>query len=183
MFKFLPLMSLMLALGCATTKPKEDPFVISRTFDSDIKSVYKMWIKPEFFSKWLGPTGANMSFMKSDVKEGGTSQWKMTTPDGMTKYGQLNYKKISPSDLLIYTQNFCDKDGKFAKLPISAPYPDRLLTTVTLKSEGEKKTQVTVKWEVFGEATQAERQTFQSMKPIMTTGWGQSFDKLESLLK
>lgn len=107
----------------------------------------------------------------------------MTTPDGLTKYGKLNYKIISPSQYLIYTQNFCDKAGNLAKLPISSPYPNVLLTTVSFVEAGPRKTIVNVKWEIFGKATATERQTFRGMKPVMTTGWGQSFDKLDSLLK
>ena len=194
--KLIALLSLIFVFGC-TSKPTQAPpasensqvvelkdeFIITHSFDANIKKVYKMWIKPEKFIKWMGPIGADMSFITANVKVGGTSHWKMTTPDGLTKYGKINYKKMSPHNLLVYTQNFCDKEGKPAKLPIPVPYPDVLLTTVTLSPEGSKKTNMTVKWEIFGEATAEERQTFRGMKPVMTTGWGQSFDKLEALLK
>ncbi|GBF38217.1 hypothetical protein LPTSP1_12070 [Leptospira johnsonii] len=180
-------------LGCATSNSmkgssvddtsEKDKFIISHSFDSDIKTVFEMWVRPDRFSKWLGPAGASMTFISVGVKEGGTSQWSMTTSDGVTKYGKLNYKKISPSNLLIYTQNFCDKDGNLSKPPFAPTYPDILLTTVNFTEEGNKKTRVTVKWEVFGEATEMERQTFNGLKPVMTVGWNSSFDKLDSFLK
>ncbi len=123
-----------------------------------------------------------MTFITATVVEGETSLWTMTTPDGLTKFGQINFKTIRPDDLLIYTQNFCDKDGNFIKAPFSATYPDYLLTTVRF-SEEENATKVKVKWEIFGNANQQERQTFTEMKEIMKTGWTASFQKLETLLK
>jgi len=123
-----------------------------------------------------------MTFITANVVEGGTSLWTMTTPDGLTKFGQINFKTIRPDDLLIYTQNFCDKDGNFIKAPFSATYPDYLLTTVRF-SEEENATKVKVQWEIFGNANERERQTFTEMKEIMKTGWTASFQKLETLLK
>ena len=161
----------------------KDTFIINHSFEADIKTVFEMWVNPEHFSRWLGPKDSTMSFISVGVKEGGTSLWSMTTADGQTKYGKFNYKKISPHHLLVYTQNFCDKDGKLSKPPFSAPYPDMLLTTVTFVEEGANETRVNVKWEVFSEATETERQTFYEMKSIMNGGWNGSFDKLESLLE
>lgn len=106
----------------------------------------------------------------------------MTTPDGLTKFGQLNFKTIKPNQLLVYTQNFCDKVGNFIKAPFSATYPDYLLTTVSFSKE-ENITKVNVKWEISGDATEQEKQTFTSMKEIMKVGWTASFQKLDALLK
>lgn len=161
---------------------QEEAFIISHSFQADIKTVYEMWINPKYFSLWLGPAGAHMSFLRTEVKEGGSSQWSMTTNDGQTKYGQLNFKIIDSSQLLIYVQNFCDKDGHFIKAPFSATYPDYLLTTVNFVKEPDNKTKVTVRWEIFGEAKDIELYTFLEMRTIMKVGWTASFEKLESLL-
>ncbi|PKA16491.1 SRPBCC family protein [Leptospira haakeii] len=187
------LLGFALLFGCATSNSikgssledssDRDIFTISRSFDGDIKTVFGMWVKPDRFVKWLGPAGASMKFISAGVKEGGTSQWSMTTADGVTKYGKINYKKINPNNLLIYTQNFCDMEGNLSKPPFAPTYPDVLLTTVNFTEEAKGKTKVTVKWEIFGEATETERQTFDGMKPVMTVGWGSSFKKLDALLK
>lgn len=161
----------------------KDIFVIHRSFNADVKSVFEMWVNPEHYVRWMGPTGSSMSFVHVDVKEGESSQWSMTTEDGNTKYGKLNYKKISPPHLFVYTQNFCDKDGKLVKPFFSATYPDMLQTTMIFEEEDPNETRVTVIWEVMSDATEVERKTFHDMKSIMTTGWNGSFDKLDSLLK
>lgn len=76
-----------------------------------------------------------MTFLTINVIEGGTSLWTMTTDDGMTKFGQINFKVIKPNQLLTYTQNFCDKDGNFIKASFSDTYPDFLLTTVNFQKK------------------------------------------------
>ncbi|MCO5241329.1 MAG: SRPBCC domain-containing protein [Chitinophagaceae bacterium] len=157
-------------------------FEIDYTFKTDMKTAFEMWTNPNSFSSWLGPDEAEMTFLTANVVENGTSLWTMTTPDGLTKFGQINFKIIKPNDLLVYTQNFCDKNGKFIKAPFSATYPDTLLATVKF-SEKENATNVNVRWEILGNATEQEKQTFTGMKEIMKGGWTASFKKLDNLIK
>ncbi|TGK83764.1 SRPBCC domain-containing protein [Leptospira montravelensis] len=166
------------------SKDSVDPnvFVINRTFKAKPNLVFEAWVNPNRFMRWLGPKGASMNFIKADVKEGGTSLWSMTTADGKTKFGTLHYKIINSSDLIVYIQNFSDKSGNLIKAPFSQSYPDKLLTTVRFYPDGSNRTKVVVRWEVFGIASDAERQTFQSLKQVMQIGWSDSFDKLGSIL-
>jgi len=165
-----------------TIDNSDDTFIISHTFETDKKTLFNMWIDPEIYTLWMGPTGAEMLFLKTDVREGGTALWQMTTPDGMTKYGKLSYKTINPNQQFIYVQNFCDKDGNFVKAPFSETYPDSLLLTVAFNQQADNKVKMTIKWEIFGESSDVERKTFRDMKPFMVQGWGESFFKIEGLL-
>ncbi len=165
-----------------TAVTPEDVFVISHTFKADAKTLYDMWTAPEVYASWMGPAGAEMSFISTDVREGGASQWVMTTPDGVTKYGKLHFKVMNAGRLLAYTQHFCDEAGNFIKAPFHPTYPDTLLTTVNFVPISATEVRMTVKWEVYGDATEAEIKTFDEMEPIMQKGWGESFEKIESLL-
>jgi len=160
----------------------EDTFIISHTFETDRKTLFNMWIAPETYTSWMGPTGAEMSFLNSDIKENGTALWQMTTPGQLTKYGKLHYKTINLNRQLVYVQNFSDKDGNFIKAPFSETYPDSLLLTADFVQEAENKVKMTVRWEIFGESTEIERKTFNDMKPFMVKGWNESFEKIEKLL-
>lgn len=160
-----------------------DTFVIHRSFEANLKTVFEAWTNPEAFSQWLGPIGSTMTFLKANIQEGETSLWQMVSEEGDAKFGQLHYKKIRPSQELVYTQNFCDKAGHLTKPPFSSTYPDTLLTTVKFAEEGPEQARVTVKWEIEGNASEAERKTFHEMKALMTSGWNGSFDKLDALLK
>jgi uncharacterized protein YndB with AHSA1/START domain len=57
-----------------------------------------------------------------------------------------------------------------------------MLTTVTLTEESADRTRVTVTWEVQGQATREEIETFVKQRGGMTQGWTGSFDKLEGYL-
>ena len=161
----------------------EATFVISHTFNTDLNTLFNMWIIPEIYTSWMGPAGADMSFLNADVKEEGIAHWQMTTPDGLIKYGKLHYKTINPNKELVYVQYFCDKDGNFIKAPFSKTYPDSLLLSVNFVQDFENKIKMTVKWEIYGESNETERKTFSDMKPFMVKGWEESFDKIEALLK
>lgn len=161
---------------------QKDLFVINRSFKTDIKTMFQMWTDPNHFSKWLGPTGSEMDFIKADIKPGGTSFYKMWSKDGPVMYGLVHYLEINPVHHLKYTQQFCDKDQKISRHPMAPTWPETMLTNVFLSEEGPDQTRVTVRWEVYGDATQAERDTFHGAKSGMMMGWGGSFEKLEEYI-
>ncbi len=79
-------------------------------------------------------------------------------------------------------QSFCDENEKITRPPMAPTWPEVMKTTVTLAAEGPDKTRVTIKWEVIGDTTPSERETFNKAKLGMSQGWGGSFDKLEEYL-
>lgn len=160
----------------------QETFVINRTLAADAPTLYELWANPARLVTWLGPTGADMKFLTTNAREGGTSLWSMTTPDGLTKHGQLHYRKFAGPGTLVYAQNFCDAEGNSCRAPFAATYPERLLTTVTFTPETARETRVTVKWEILGPVTEEEKRTFRELKAGMTVGWSQSFDKIDELL-
>lgn len=159
----------------------EDKFIINRSFEAPIDVLFDMWTQPKHFAQWMGPTGSEMEFIRTDIKPGGTSFYKMNLA-GMTMYGHVSYKEIKKPTRLVYTQSFVDKDEKMSRHPMSPTWPATMLTTVTLAEEGPEETRLTLVWEVYGEATAEERATFQQAKAGMAQGWGGSFEKLEELL-
>ena len=48
----------------------KDRFVINRTFDAPITTLFEMWTNPKHFSQWLAPTGFDMHFIRSDIAVG-----------------------------------------------------------------------------------------------------------------
>jgi uncharacterized protein YndB with AHSA1/START domain len=160
----------------------EDIFVINRSFDADIATVFEMWANPAHFAGWMGPAGSSMDILEADVREGGSLHYRISNADGLAMHGQAHYRRIRPHDLLVYTQNFSDEAGNLIKPPFAPTWPDAMLTTVTFAEEGPSRTRVTVLWSVFGDANDTERQTFHDAKPGMTVGWTGSFDKLEQAL-
>ncbi len=160
-----------------------DKFLINRSFDAPIDVMFKMWTDRKHVSKWVPPVGFTMEYIHADIKPGGSSFYCMSSAEGMKMYGKANYKEITKPNRLVYTQAFCDENQKITRHPMAPTWPETMLTTVTLTEEGPERTRVTVNWEVYGEATAAERDTFNKAKGGMTQGWTGSFDKLEEYLK
>jgi uncharacterized protein YndB with AHSA1/START domain len=159
----------------------KEKFVIARTFDAPLETMFEMWTDPKHFSRWLPPTGFEMEFIQADIRAGGSSFYSMTGP-GMKMYGRAQYLKIEKPGTIVYTQRFSDEKGNLARHPKAPTWPATMLTTVQLVPEGADQTRVVVTWEVYGEATSEEVETFVKAKAGMTQGWTGSFEKLEELL-
>jgi uncharacterized protein YndB with AHSA1/START domain len=157
-----------------------DIFVINRSFDADINTMFEMWTNPKHFSKWLAPAGFNMEFIKADIKPGGSTFYFMSDASGNRMYGSANYLEINKPTSVVYTQQFRDKDGNIARHPMAPTWPESMRTTVLFTEEAPDQTRVTVTWEIDGQATAEERETFRKAKGGMTQGWTGSFDKLEA---
>lgn len=160
-----------------------DRFVINRSFDASIDQMFEMWTNPKHFSQWLAPTGFTMQFIDQQIKPGGSAFYSMSGANNITMYGRIHYKEITRPNRLVYTQVFCDEHGGISRHPMAPTWPETMLTTVSFNEEAPHKTRVTIHWEVYGEATAIERETFKQAKPGMTQGWTGSFDKLEDYLK
>lgn len=160
-----------------------DKFVINRSFDAPIDVLFEMWTDPKHFAKWVPPTGFDMEFINVSIKTGGSSFSKLTGAGGMKMYSKANYIEVTRPNRLVYTQIFCDENGKTSRHPMAPTWPETMLTVVNLTEEGPDRTRVTITWEVYGEATAIERETFNKAKGGMTQGWSGSFEKLEDYLR
>ena len=158
-----------------------DRFVINRSFDAPIETMFEMWTNPKHFAQWLPPTGATMNFIRADIKVGGSTFYSMPGIHG-DMYGRAEYLEITKPSRIVYTQQFCDKDEKITRHPMAPLWPETMLTTVCLTEEDPNKTRVTVTWEAYGKVLPEELAVFLAARSGMTQGWTGSFDKLEEYL-
>ncbi len=160
---------------------QHEVFVINRTFDAPIETIFEMWTNPAHLSKWLAPGGGEMKFLRSEIQPGKSSFYVMGV--GNTKmYGRAEYLEILKPHRLVYTQQFCDENEKVTRHPMAPTWPETMLTQVTFASEGPELTRVTVQWQPHGKVTLEELATFVNAKGGMTQGWTGSFDQLEAYL-
>lgn len=171
-----------LAEYLAQENEKKDIFVTHRSFDAPLNTVWEAWTDPKHVAQWLAPTGSTMEYIKADIKPGGTSFYLMSNKD-YKMYGKIHYKEITKPSKLVYTQVFCDENENITRHPMAPTWPETMLTTILFDAEGDNQTRVSIRWEVDGDATAVERETFNKAKAGMTQGWAGSFDKLEDYLK
>lgn len=157
-------------------------FVINRTFNAPIDLMFDMWTKPEHFSKWLAPTGFDMTYLKSEIKVGETTIYRMSNTEGFSMHGKAKYLEIKKPNLIVYTQEFCDEKGQTTPAPFGTAWPLSMKTSVLLSEEAPNQTRLTVTFEVIGECSREELEAFIKERGGMTQGWTGSFDKLEDYL-
>ena len=160
----------------------KENFVINRTFNAPVDVMYEMWTNPKHFSKWLAPTGFNMTFIRADIKPGGSTFYYMDNDAGVKMYGRAEYLEMHKPDRLVYVQQFCDEKENMSRHPMAPTWPAFMITKVQFTAEGSDQTRVTVTWEPYGDFTAEELATFVQAKAGMTQGWTGSFDKLEDYL-
>lgn len=158
-----------------------EQFVINRSFDAPIETIFEMWTNPNHFSKWLAPTGFNMEFIRADIKPGSRTFYCMTG-HGLKMYGRTEYLEIEKPHRIVYTQQFCDEKENVSRHPLAPTWPETMLTKIQFTEEGPNKTRVTVTWNLHGSFTPEELETFVKGKGGMTQGWSGSFDKLDEYL-
>lgn len=156
-------------------------FVLNRSFDASLETMFEMWSNPEHLAQWVPPTGFTMEYQQADIRPGGSAFYVMKG-HGLTMYGRAEYLEIRRPDRLVYTQQFCDERGRVSRHPLAPTWPETLLTIITLTSEGANRTRVRIQWEPYGKATAEEIATFVRGRSGMTQGWTGSLDKLEELI-
>lgn len=161
----------------------QEKFVINRSFETSVDTMFKMWTQPEHLSRWLPPTGFTMRIHSGEIKAGSGVFYSMSNSTGdMTMYGRCDYREIEAPRRLVYDQQFCDEDGKISRPSWTPHWPLVMRATVTLSEEPEGRTRVTVEWEPQAPVTKEEMAAFVAERAGMTQGWTGSFDKLEEAL-
>ncbi len=158
-------------------------FVINRSFPASREQLFQMWTQPEHLSHWLATTGAKMSFLRGNIREGGDAFVSMTFAGGVKLYCRFQYREILKPERIVYTQQFCDENEAPGRHPMSPTWPQGMRTVVTFNEEGPEQTRVTVESEADASSAPNELETFVQGRAGMTHGWNGSFDKLEALLK
>ena len=122
-----------------------------------------------------------MHFMSGEIKVGSTAMFAMGNSE-FTMYGKFHYQKITPSNCIAYTQQFCDEQGNIYRHPGVPKWPETMINIVTLTEEGSDLTRVTIQTEASGTVAADELKAFIDERAGMTQGWTGSFDKLDEHL-
>jgi uncharacterized protein YndB with AHSA1/START domain len=157
-------------------------FVINRAFDTSLKSMFELWTRPKIMAQWLPPTGFRMTYLRDDLREGGSTFSRMEDDAGHKMYGRAEYKEIREPDRIVYTQQFCDENERITRHPLAPTWPETMRTEISLAAEGPDRTRVTIEWTPVAPVTAEELATFINARTGMTAGWTGSLDKLEEFI-
>ncbi len=159
----------------------DDVFVINRSFDAPIETLFDMFTTPEHFARWLPPTGFTMEFVRVNIAAGGDGFFSMTN-GAFTMYGRFDYSVVERPHRIEYTQVFTDEHEQIVPYPGAPSWPEMMYNCVLLTAEGPAHTRVTIRTSISSRATPEEVAAFVAERTGMTQGWTGSFDKLEAML-
>jgi len=157
------------------------PFRISREFDVNQETMWRLWTEKDLLEKWSGPKGTKLKQSNFELKAGATNHYCMISPDGTEMWGKQVFREIMKPDRYIYITSFSDAQGNMTRHPMSATWPLEMLTTVTFLTLGDQ-TRVTIEWMPLN-ASAEEIKTFNEAHEGMKMGWGGSLDTLQEYLE
>lgn len=137
--------------------------VIERVFDAPRRRVWEAWTDPDQMKQWSSPRGFTVPVSEGELRPGGSWRAVMVKPDGTELKLGGEYREIVEPERLVFTHAWYDEEG--------VPGPETLVT-VLLEERGDK-TAMTFRQTGFASA---------GARDGHEGGWGESFDKLASLL-
>jgi uncharacterized protein YndB with AHSA1/START domain len=154
--------------------------IISRLYDAPRNLVWKAWTDPARLARWWGPKGFEMLDDKLDLRPGGRYLYGMRAPNGMELWGKFVYSQVLPPERLVFINSFSDKSGGTTCHFASPTWPLEVLNVLTL-AEQDGRTTLTLEGAPIN-ATEEERNTYQTGFDSMRNGFGGATDQLEAFL-
>ena len=154
----------------------EDELVITRIFNVPREHVWKAWTDCEQAKKWWGPKFFTTPVCKIDLRVSGHYLYCMRAPDGKDYWSMGVYKEIVMPEKIVATDSFADEHGNIVPASdygMTGEWPLELIVTVTF-GDFYGKTKLTLIHEGIPSG---------EMREMTKTGWNESLDKLEEILK
>ena len=157
--------------GTKTVKPGvKHELVITRIFNAPRELVFETWIDKKHLKRWWGPRDFTNPFCETDPRPGGKIRIDMQGPGFPVHPMGGVYKEIKRPERLVFTTTaFFNSSG--------VPSIENL-NTVTFEKYRGNKTKLTLHVTVLKSSPEV-----QEALEGMETGWTQSLEKLDSLLK
>jgi uncharacterized protein YndB with AHSA1/START domain len=145
------------------TTPGDRDIVMTRAFAAPPELVFAAWTRPDLLTRWYGARGWNLVGCEVDLRVGGRWRFVSRGPDAAEMVQRGTYRVVDPPHRLVYTEMFDDQS-----------YPGE--TLVSHEFTGATTVTSTIRY-----ATPEGRERVLAYP--MRRGAGESFDRLEELLR
>lgn len=160
---------------------KVAPSILTRVYNAPKQLVYDAWTKVEHLQKWMFPQkGFTCDYVTADIRPGGSSLHKMTTPTGHQMWLLTKYDDMTPPDTIVFRQYMSNEAGEILPHPQMPNWPKDMRVTINLE-EAEGKTSLELVWEPV-EPTVDEIEAFESTREQHGNGWGAGLEQLTNYL-
>jgi uncharacterized protein YndB with AHSA1/START domain len=156
-------------------------FVILRVFEAPRERVWQALTETERLKDWWPPKTFSMIHASMDLRPGGVFHCGMRSVEGYKMWAKFIYSDVVPLERMVFLNSFSNQAGELKRHPIVPTWPMQTLTTIALEDDADSKTKLTVTWSPH-EATEIERQTFNSSHVGLKATWSSAFDQLAAYL-
>ena len=159
-----------------------EPTILTKEYNAPRQLVFEAWTKPEHIQNWQFPfQGFKCEFISADIKPGGASLHKMTSPNGFEMFLLTKYEEVNPPVNLVFRQYNSNQAGDILPNPQVQNWPKEMRTTINLE-EVNGKTKLELIWQPV-DPTEAEAEAFEASRPEHHKGWGGGLEQLDVYLK
>ncbi|WNO10795.1 SRPBCC domain-containing protein [Teredinibacter sp. KSP-S5-2] len=159
-----------------------EPTILTRDYQAPIQLVYEAWTQVEHLAKWMMPqAGFECEYTRSDIRAGGSTLHKMTSPDGHQMWLLTEYEALTPPTCIVFRQYMSNQLGDKLSNPQMPGWPKELRTTVELTEIADNQTRLTLTWQPMN-ATDVEIKVFNASRPHHGKGWGAGLEQLGKYL-
>ncbi|MCW3074102.1 MAG: polyketide cyclase [Flaviaesturariibacter sp.] len=166
--------------GIETDRKVYPDFVIERTVEAPLETVYKAWTEANRLAQWWGPKGFDIAIKKLEVTPCGIFHYSMTLPNGQVMWGRFIYREVQAPERLVYINSFSDADGGITRVPFADNWPMEMLNELTLQADGDR-TKLSLQGRPIN-ATPEEEATYFNGHASMQQGFAGTFEQLEAYL-
>lgn len=157
--------------------------VITRVFDAPRSLVFAAWTQAEHLARWWGPEDFSNPVCELDLRPGGSYRIVMEGPDGARYPMKGEYLEVAPEERIVYTNDMSEMSASWhdmvqADRAAGSAAPHVHATTAVDFEDLDARTRVTVRMTFVDEALRDAH-----VRVGMNEGWGQSFDRLDTLLE
>lgn len=149
------------------TTPSDREIVLTRVFDAPRRLVFEAMTKAEHVRKWYGCDAFTLTVCEIDLRVGGSYQFTMRAPDGVSHTLRGTYREITPPERIVFTEGYVTEG--FASDPA-------LVTSTFVENDGSTTLTVTIL-----HATKENRDGH--LNAGMESGAGESYDRLAALVE
>jgi uncharacterized protein YndB with AHSA1/START domain len=115
--------------------------LIRRMFDASPELLYRAWTQPESLVNWFAPNGCSIRYKQIDVRDGGTFQSCISTPDGYECWVVGEYRELVPPERIVFSMAIADADGRrrtAVEAGMDPDWPAESWVTVTFTRRGSQ---------------------------------------------
>jgi uncharacterized protein YndB with AHSA1/START domain len=154
-----------------------EPTIIVREYKAPKQLVYDAWTQVEHLKHWNFPfSGFVCQYVRTDIKAGGSTLHKMTTPNGFEMWLLTTFEELNPPSSIVFRQYNSNEKGEILDNMQIPNWPKEMRTTINLE-ETDGTTKLTLIWQPIN-PTKEQAQAFESSRANHTKGWGGGLEQL-----